>query len=190
MDEEDTEDLATIIANTKGPRKKDLIKTAKAFERQKNKRNLTNAELGRQTQLSGEMVREFLTLLQFSEPIQGLFNSGKLKLEHGRRLAQLAKSERRQDVAEVATAIIGLPALEARQLVLYLIDHPELSVEQAKKDLLASRTVVIDEFHIVAVVTPEVFSTLQSEALSRGMSVSTLVTSVVEDWAASPTSNG
>lgn len=174
--------LAICFANLKGPKKKDLLATAKALQYIKDLPEYgSNGKVGRAVGVSGEIVREFLTLLRLPEPVQRLFDSSQLKLEHGRRLSQLA-SRRPDLVTEVARAMTGLTAMDSRHLVEYILKHPNLSVSEAKKRLLASKTVTEREFHVIAILTDEQYRGLAQEARKRKVSVDVLVTSIVQSW--------
>jgi hypothetical protein len=126
-------------------------------------------------------VREFLTLLDLPESVQGLLAERRLNLEQGRRLWQLAKT-RPNIVDDAAQAMLGMTAMDARHLVEYLRKHPELSVEQAKQQLIDSKTITVREFHVVAMLAEAQYRSLEREARRRRTSVNRLVTDVVTEW--------
>ena len=174
--------LAICFANLKGPRNKDLLATAKALRYLKSLPEYgSNSKVGQAVGVSGEIVREFLTLLHLPEHVQRLFDSGQLKLEQGRRLSQLA-SRKPDLVTEVAHAMTGLTAIDSRHLVEYILKHPKFSVAEAKKRVLVSKTVTEREFHVIAILSEEQYKDLVQEARRRKLSVDALVTSIVHSW--------
>ncbi len=174
------EDLAKAFANLKGAKRKDLIGTAEALSRLKEHYR-TNAALGRAVGVSGEIVREFLVLLNFPPEVQVLFRQNTLGLEHGRRLWQLTR--RRPEIPQdVANAMKGMTAHDARELVVYLLRHPEIEVETAKQHVLEAKTKIRREYHVIALLDESQFGKLEHQAKRRRISTDRLVTSIVEDW--------
>ena len=178
MDE--IEALAICYGNLKGSKDKDLIITAKALRFLKKKYK-SNAALGKLTGVSGEIVREFIGLLDLPEGIQELLDARVLKLEHGRRLRQLAR-QRPTVVQEVADAIANRTAHEARYLVDYMIKHPDLAVTRAIREVEESKGVIEEEFHVVALLNKDSMRRLEIQAKRDRHSVSQLVTKIVQDW--------
>ena len=176
------EALAICFANLKGPKDKDLLATAEALRYLRGLPEYgSNGEVGKAVGVSREIVREFLTLLEFPRGIRDLFEQGKLKLEHGRRLWQLKR--RRPDlVAEMAEAMTHLSAMDARHLVEYILKHPELSVTAARKRVLESKTVTEREFHVIALLPEREYKLLSEQARKRNLATDVLVTSIVERW--------
>jgi hypothetical protein len=140
-----------------------------------------NKKVGAAVGVSGEIVREFLTLLDLPETIQKLFAKGGLGLEQGRRLWQVSRA-RPGDLASVAAVIGGMAALEARDFVDYFLRHPELTAMEAKDRLAKSKTVVEDEYHVVALLSREEFQTLMKKARARRVSPDALVSIVIRGW--------
>jgi len=181
-----TKDQALAIAfkYLKGPRQKDYMKTAEALALLRSLPEYpSNAAVGKAVLVSGEIVREFIALTRLPPEIQQMFRDGLLRLEHGRRLHQL-ETKTQHNLEEVAEAIRDLPALEARDVVLYLIDHPHLSVEEAKQKVLDARAVVEDEYHVIAILNAGEFREVRRQARAARKSVSALVSSVIRDWLA------
>ena len=174
------EDLAVAFANLKGSKDKDLIRTAEALQRLKPYYG-SNPKLGEAVGVSGEIVREFLSLLKLPEEIQEMFSRRQLRLEHGRRLWQLA---RKQPAAlrQVAAEMQGMTAHDARDFVLYLLKHPELTANEAKRRVLGAKTTMTREFHVIALLSEDSFQKLRRQARKLSMPVDEVVTSVVEEW--------
>lgn len=174
--------LAVCYDNLKGPRDKDLLGTARALRYLKSlPKYRSNAALAMATGVSGEMVREFLVLLKLPDQIQTHLEHGRLTLDQGRRLWQLGR-ERADVLQETAEAMIGMKTIDSRSLVDYILRHPEATVSEAKKRVLESKTVVVQEYHVVAIVSEVEYQSLQREADGRGQRVDQLVTEVVRQW--------
>ena len=148
MDREEA--LAISFANLKGPRDKELIRAAMALDYLKALPEFgSNAAVGRAVGVSGEIVREFLSLLQLPREVQNLLERRRLSLEQGRRLWQLRRV-RPDAVVDAARAMTELTALDSRHLVDYLCKHRDISVSEGVEKVLGSKTVVTREFHVVA----------------------------------------
>lgn len=180
MDREEA--LAVAFANLKGEREKDVIAAARALAYLKQQPGFgTNARVGEATGVSGEVIREFLSLLRLPESMQSVISARKLSLEHGRRLAQLARH--RPDLLDDAVdAISPLTAHDARHLIDFILNHPELTVEQASKRLLESKTIVRHEYHVVAILDEEHYKAVAREAAKRSTPVNSLVSYIVRAW--------
>ena len=101
----------------------------------------SNKSLGEKVGVSGEIVRQFIALLDLPSSIQSCLAQGKLGLEQGRRLWQLSQT-RPSVVEDTAQAIGSMTAMETRDLVEYLIRTPTASVQDGLEVLAAmpSRT--------------------------------------------------
>jgi len=176
------QDLAVCFANLKGPKEKDYLATARALQRLKSYPQYnSDRKLGQALGVSREIAREFLTILKLPDEIQALFGPQGLKLEHGRRLWQLAR--RRPELQhEVARAMAGLSAHDARYLVEHVLNHPEMSVAEAKRQILESKTEIKREYHVIAMLSEEHYKALAKAAHLRRQPVDGLVTAIVKSW--------
>jgi hypothetical protein len=176
------QDLAVCFANLKGPKEKDYLATARALQRLKSHPQYnSDSKLGQAVGVSREVVREFLAILKLPDEIQALFGPQGLKLEHGRRLWQLAR--RRPELQHrVADAMSDLGAHDARYLVEHVLNHPEMSVAEAKRQVLESKTEVRREYHVIAMLSEEDYKALDKAAHLRRQPVDRLVTWIVESW--------
>ena len=159
--------------------------TARALQRLKGMPAYnTNAKLGEALGVSAEIVREFLTLLDLPQETHALFDTYQLRLEHGRRLWQLRR-KRPELVDEASQAMVGLTVMDSRDLVEYILNHSETTVEEAKQTVLASKTIVEREFHVVAILEEINYQALRRVARDRGVPIDELVTEIVNSWIAS-----
>lgn len=180
LTEEDA--LAIALLNLKGQKDKDLMGTAKALQFLKALPNYrSNAKVGAAVGVSGEIVREFLALLDLPSEVQALFQDRQLRLEHGRRLWQL-KRARPSSVDDMARAMKGLSAMDSRHLVDYVLKHPELPIPEAKRRVLESKTVVKDEYHVIAILDEADYRRLVRRARASKTTPNDLVTTVLSSW--------
>lgn len=176
------EALAICFANLKGPRDKDLLKTARALSYLKSLPDFgSNEKVGKAVGVSGEIVREFLALLRLPEPIQHLLGQGRLSLEQGRRLWQLGR-QRPEILQATAEAMTNLSVIDSRHLVDHLLRHPDLSVAKATRRILDSKIVTEREFHVVAILSEGRYRELEKRSRRHKMGASELVTAIVQDW--------
>lgn len=176
------EAIAIGFANLKGSRDKQLILTAQALRFLKSLPEFgSNAKVGKIFGVSGEIVREFLTLLQLPESIQQRLERKELSLEQGRRLWQLARQ--RPEVLLAATeAMTDLSVVDGRYFVDYILRHPELSVPEARAAFLEAKTVRQREYHVIAILSPDEYRALEGRARHRQIAVNDLVTDLVKRW--------
>lgn len=176
------EALSICFANLKGSKQKDLLATAYALSYLKElPQYSSDVKLGKRVGVSREIVGEFLTLLRLPQDLHPLFERNELKLEQGRKLWQLSK--KRPDLAhQVAGVLVRLTAMDSRDLVEYLLKHPEVSVEEAEDIVAGSKTVIEREFHVIALLSSEEYAELRKASHGRNIPVDRLVTSIVQDW--------
>lgn len=176
------EALAICFANLKGPKDKDFLRTAEALSYLRSLPEYSsNAKVGQAVGVSGEIVREFLTLLRLPPDIQHLFERRQLRLEHGRRLWQLSR-RRPELLFRVVEAMKDLNAIDSRHLVEYIFRHPETSVEDAKSAVLDGKTVKRHEYHVIAILPEAEYRALAAHARRRNTATNDLVTQIVLEW--------
>lgn len=177
-----TEALAVCFRNLKGSKCKDLQLTARAL---KYLRELpeypSNKRVGEAVGVSGEIVRQFISLLDLPSSVQTRFERRELGLEHGRRLWQLQQS-RPSLVEDAAQAMESMTAMEARDLVEYLVRTPSTSVQEGLQALEAAKSTVSHEYHVIAILAESEYKSLESRARKKKTSVNSLVTTIVNSW--------
>lgn len=178
--------VAICFANLKGSKTKNLLLTARALKYLRNLPEFrSNKAVGGEVGVSGEIVRQFITLLDLPVSVQSRFAGGSLGLEQGRRLWQLARS-RATILEDAAAAMAGMTAMETRDLVEYLIRSPSASIEHALAALDAAHTQIAHEYHIDAVLGPDAYASLQAHARRQKIKVNVLVTRVIQGWLERP----
>ena len=176
------EALIICFQNLKGAKSKDLLSTARALQYLKALPEFgSNQGVGEAVGVSGEMVRQFLGLLELPSCVQEYLAKGTLGLEHGRRLGQLGKS-RPEVVEQAAAAMTDMTAMEGRDLTEYLLRNPTASVEESIEALEAAQQVVKKEFRISTVLDEEQYQLLSSHARRRKMRTPELATAIVTEW--------
>ena len=174
--------LVVCFQNLKGAKSKDLLYTAQALQYLKSLPDFgSNQSVGDAVGVSGEMVRQFLGLLELPSCVQDYLAQGALGLEHGRRLGQLSKS-RPEVVEQAAKAMTRMTAMEGRDLTDYLLRSPTTSVEEGIKALETARQVVTKEYRISTVLDEGRYQLLSSHARRRQMRTTELATAIVREW--------
>ncbi len=177
-----TEALSICFRNLKGSKVKDLLGTANALQFLKQQQDLgSNQRVGEAVGVSGEIVRQFIGLLDLPAFVQSSLAQGKLGLEHGRRLGQLNKN-RPETVFSAAQIMTTMTAMQARDLTEYLIREPTATVEDGIEALQAAKQVVKKEYHIDTVLSESTYQMLVMEARQRKVHVTDLVSNIVREW--------
>ena len=176
--------LATCFANLKGSKTKDLLLTAHALKYLKGLPDFgSNQRVGEQIGVSGEIVRQFISLLDLPPSTLEQIKQKKLGLEHGRRLGELQRL-RPTIVEDAADAMVTMTAMAARDLVDYLKRDPSISVGEALHALEDAKPVITQEHLICALVSENEYAALTDYAQQRGMNVNHLVTTITREWLA------
>lgn len=176
------EALAICFRNLKGAKAKDLLLTAKALKYLKGLPEFqANKRLGEEVGVSGEIVRQFISLLDLPSSIQTYFEQRILGLEQGRRLWQLHQA-RPSVVEDAARAMASMTAMEGRDLVEYLIRTPSASVQEALLVLEEAKPTVSHEYRVEAVLDESAYKALVAQARNRGAAVNDLVSAIVYCW--------
>lgn len=176
------EDLAIGFANLKGSKNKDLIGTALALKRLRLRQEFpSNVKVGKLFGVSGEIVREFISLLDLPSDVQAMLKNKQLNLEQGRRLSQLFR-HRPELLKLMSESVMGMRTEDLRELVSYFLRFQDIPIEKAKSMILDSRTRKIKEFHVIAIVNEEQYAVLKKLSRGKGLSVDELVTSIITEW--------
>ncbi len=176
------EALAICFRNLKGTKAKDLLLTARALKYLKGLPEFqSNKRLGEEVGVSGEIVRQFIALLDLPPSVQSHLEQGTLGLEQGRRLWQLDQA-RPSMVEDAAQAMGSMTAMEARDFVEYLIRTPSVSVQEALAALEAAKPNVSHEYHVDAALDENAYRALAAQARERRVRVNDLVSMIVNRW--------
>ena len=177
-----SEALAICFRNLKGSKTKDLLMTAQALQYLRGIPEFdSNKRVGEVVGVSGEIVRQFVSLLDLPSSVQTYFEQRTLGLEHGRRLWQLQRT-RPLLVEEVAEVMVSMTAMEARDLVEYLVRTPTASAKDGLRALEAAKPDISHEYHVVAILDEVAYKSLESRAHKQRVRVNELVTTIVNSW--------
>ena len=181
------EALAICFRNLKGTKTKDLLLTAKALKYLRGLPEFSsNQRLGEELGVSGEIVRQFIKLLDLPPSVQSYLAQGTLGLEQGRRLWQLNKA-RSSVVDETAQALRSMTAMESRDLVEYLVKTPTATVQEGLEALKAAKPSVTCEYHIDTILDESAYKALKVLARGQRVSVNSLASMIVTRWLAETT---
>ena len=174
--------LAICFSNLKGSKAKNLLLTARALNFLKELPEFgSNQRVGEQVGVSGEIVRQFISLLDLPPSVHARIDKKKLGLEHGRRLGELQRV-RPSIVEDAAEAMSVMTAMAARDLVDYLKRDPSLSVEEALRELDDAKPVITQEHLICALVDENEYDALIAYAQQHNMTLNDLVTTITREW--------
>ena len=179
-----TEALAICFQNLKGAKAKDLLLTARALKYLRGLPEFrSNRSVGQEVGVSGEIVRQFVALLDLPTYVQSYLQKGKLGLEQGRRLWQLNRT-RPSIVEDAARVMSSMTAMETRDLVEYLTRTPTASIQDGLDALEAAKPKVSHEYHVDAILDEEAYLSLAAKARHNRVRVNDLVSKVINRWLA------
>jgi len=176
MDEESA--LAIIFANTKRRKRLvDLLTIAECFAFLKNIYR-TQKAVAEKTDLSREMVREFLVILDLPEYVKELIRSR--KIDSIDKAYRLSKIKDKETLRSAINKLLNLQTHDVRDIISSLQENSELSIETAKEIILASKPHDIHFFIID--FTEEDYKKLVSIAKHMDGSPAELIKRIVEEW--------
>lgn len=174
--------LAVCFSNLKGSKDKDLLTTARALQYLKGLPEFgSNKRVAEQVGVSGEIVRQFISLLDLPPAVHDLIDQKKLGLEQGRRLWELHRS-RPSIVEAAAEAMASMTAMAARDLAEYLKRDSAASVDDAVQALYDTKPQITRGHLVCALTNEDEFQALKARAKSLGISVNDLVTRITRQW--------
>ena len=176
------EALAICFRNLKGTKTKELLLAAQALKYLRGLPEFnSNKRLGEAVGVSGEIVRQFISLLELPPSVQSYLERGALGLEQGRRLWQLNR-KRPSIVDEAARTMDSMTAMESRDFIEYLIRTPTASVPDGLKAIDAAKQKILHEYHIDAILDEKAYRSLEAQARKRRIRVNDLVSIVINRW--------
>ncbi|MDE2939893.1 MAG: hypothetical protein OXR67_13415 [Chloroflexota bacterium] len=174
--------LLVCFRNLKGAKSKELLLTARALQYLKQLPEFgSNQSVGEAVGVSGEIVRQFIGLLELPMSTRELLEAGVLGLEHGRRLGQIARS-RPEIVDQAAMAMTKMKTMDARDLTEYLVRNPSSTVDEGIQRLEEAKQIVKNQYHVSVVLDEEAYELLTSYSQERQMRLTDLATSIIIDW--------
>jgi ParB-like chromosome segregation protein Spo0J len=177
LDEETA--LAILFTNLKGRKRKDYISTAKAC-RFLIKLYGSCPKVAEKVGVSSEIIREFDSLNDLPEEVQKMVAAGTIRLDTGYRISTKIKGEQRQ--IEIAKAVAGLGAFDARAIIEFAQKNPDMTADQIRSRVLESKTRK-EKIHVfILPLTEDVYKALKSESNKRKISSEKLIEIIIKDW--------
>ena len=176
------EALAICFRNLKGSKTKDLLLTARALQSLKRLPEFgSNQSVAEAVGVSGEVVRQFIGLLDLPEDIQAYLERGELGLEHGRRLLQIGRA-RPEVVERAAKLMTSMTAMQTRDLAEHVLRNPGSSIEESVDALQAAKQIVTREFHVDTVLDERAYLALTAQARKRKLRPTQMASTIIIDW--------
>lgn len=174
---EPAKDVALVIANTRRKiRPNNIIEVAETLERLVTHYGSMD-EVGRRVDLSGEMIREFLTALKLPQEVKELIAERKIdKIDVIRKIAALEDASQQITAAK---ALANLTSDEVRD-ILRLVKTTGVSIDEAKRVVLEAKP---KGFHIFMMdFDDEIYKALLDVAKRRKLRPAEFVRDIVIDW--------
>lgn len=174
--------LTICFGNLKGSRSKDLLETARALKFLKDLPEYgSNQKVADQVGVSGEIVRQFISLLDLPPSVLEHIGESRLGLEQGRRLRQLYR-DRPSIVDPAAEAMLSMTAMEARDFADYLRRNPASTVEDAIVAVETAKATIVTSHLVGALLTESEFNKLSLLAKKRKLDQNQLATNIIRQW--------
>ena len=131
--------------------------------------------------VSYEIVRALLKLPTLPEEVQELIRNDKILFDVAQRIARIRGKERQ---VEVARAIVGLSAHDARDLIQYAKKYPKDPLGDFKKRVTEGKD-KIEKIHLAIVPLKEkTYNLLKIEGQKRNISADKFILQIVNQWIA------
>ena len=179
MKDEET-DLAILLANLKGTKKKDWFATAKACRRLLRRYHNSYKQVAEQVKVSSEIVREVDSINDLpTEAKQILLSDGK-GLDKAYRIS--TKIEGAKNQVEVAKAVADLGAHDARKVIEYVVRNPELSIKKCKEKVMNAKTTIEKIYAVFVSLNESDFKKLKEKSRKMRTDVNELAKQIIKEW--------
>lgn len=171
--------LAILYSNFsgKGKQKNDWIFIAEKLNELKSLYG-SDKKVAKNLGLSREMVRSTIKLLDLPMEIKKLVRGGQISQDLGWRL--LALNNRKTQI-QVANAIIGLSAHDARDMIRYAKNNPDSAITNQIARLKKSRENMRKLNLVITTLTDEEYNKLQQLAKEKNKSINELISKIVKN---------
>ncbi len=157
-----------LIANLKGPREKrqPLTVIADAVETLLEDKEYDHnvKKLATDFRVTRQIIDEFRKVAKQPPEIKKLIEERKLGLDDSTKLSSIPDIKKR---IEFAKAVQELSEYDVRSIIEYWKKHPELTVNEAKKIVLESKTVTRDVHAVVIPLEGELFEKFSKYARDK-----------------------
>ena len=129
--------------------------------------------------LSREMIRSTIKLLQLPEQVKELIRKGKISQDLGWRLLAINNAKIQ---IQIANAIIGLNAHDARDMIRYAKNNPNKSITSQIDRLKKSKQNSNKLNLVITTLNDQEYQKLKVVAGKRNKSVNDLISEIVKNW--------
>ena len=172
--------LAILYSNFsgKGKQKNDWIFIAQKLNELKSLYG-SDEKVAKNLDLSREMVRSTIKLLDLPEEIKKIIRDGKISQDLGWRLLAI---DNQKTQIQVAKTIIGLSAHDARDMIRYVKNNPDSSVADQIARLKKSRENIRKLNLVITTLSDEEYNKLQQLAKEKSKRINELISEIVKNW--------
>jgi hypothetical protein len=182
MDETNEEKLlARLYLNLKGAKKKqdnwvDIAEDCKQLRDYYGSAKKVADKVG----VSYELIRALLKLPPLPEEVKTLIKDEKILFDVAQRIARIRDKEKQ---VEVAQAVAGLRAHDARDVLQYAKKYPKEPLDDFRKRVTEGKD-KIEKVHLAMLpLKEEIYSLLKTESQKKKISVEKLILLIVDQWA-------
>lgn len=179
MADEET-DLAILIANLKGTKKKDWFATASACRRQLRRCQNSYKKVAKQVGVHQETIREVDSINDLPIKAQQILLSDGKGLDKAYRISTKIEGAKKQ--VEIAKVVTDLSAHDARKVIEYVVRNPELSIRRCKEKIMKAKTTVEKIFAVFVSLNESDFKKLKEKSRQLKIDVNDLAKTIVEEW--------
>jgi len=179
MKDEET-DLAILITNLKGKKKKDWFNTATSCRRLIKRYDNSYQKVAEVVGVSAEIIREVDSINDLPGKVKKMLLSEGKGLDKAYRISTMIKDKDKQ--IKIAQAVASLGAHEARKVIEYAIQNPKMPIEKCKHRVLTSKTVVKKVYAIVLPLDQNSFEKLKKKSKELETTPGDLAKKIVENW--------
>jgi hypothetical protein len=172
--------LARLFLNLRGAKKKqgnwiDIAQDCKQLRDYYGSAKKVADKLG----VSYELIRALLKLPMLPEEVKDLIKDDKILFDVAQRIARINGKERQ---VEVARAVAGLPAHDARDLIQYAKKYPKEPLNDFKKRVTEGKDKV-EKVHLAIIpLKAEIYSLLKTEGQRKKVSPEKLILLILDEW--------
>lgn len=172
--------LARLYLNLKGAKRKqdnwfDIAQDCKQLRDYYGSAKKVADKIG----VSYELIRALLKLPTLPEEVKVLIKDNKILFDVAQRIARINGKKRQ---AEVARAVAGLPAHDARDIIQYAKKYPNESLDNFKKRVTEGKDKK-EKVHLAIIpLKEEIYSLLKAEGEKRKVSPEKFILALLNDW--------
>ena len=172
--------LARLYLNLKGAKKKqdnwfDIAQDCRQLRDYYGSAKKVADKIG----VSYELIRSLLKLPTLPEEAKELIKHDKILFDVAQRIARINGKERQ---AEVARAVVGLSAHDARDLIQYAKKYPKEPLDDFRKRVTEGKD-KIEKVHLAIIPLKEkIYSLLKTEGQRRKVSPERLILLILDEW--------